>query len=122
MENRCDKMENRYDKMDDYINSIFNVFKMVNKKASEQKNERMKTIALVIYNYVRYMAYEYDIRLTHLTASEEINLIPIFEYVSTNNIELYDFKTINIDDLDIKKNEDLERFVLTHIYYITQGQ
>ena len=27
----------------------------------------------------------------------------------------------NVNDIDIRKKEDLERFVLSHIYYITQG-
>jgi hypothetical protein len=57
-----------------------------------------------------------------LAEPESINLIPVFEYVATNNIELYDFKTINMNDLDVTKKEDLERFVLTHVYYITQGK
>jgi len=39
-----------------------------------------------------------------------------------NNIELYDFTSINMDDLDVTKKEDLERYVLTHVYYITQGK
>ena len=39
-----------------------------------------------------------------------------------NNIELYDFSIINMDDVDITKKEDLETFVLTHIYYITQSK
>lgn len=115
-------MSNRYDKMNDYIESIYNVFRMVNKKSKEQKDERMKMISLVIYNYVKYMAYEYNIDLNNFEEPERINLIPVFEYVSANNIELYDFKTININDLDVKKKEDLERFVLTHVYYITQSK
>ena len=48
------------------------------------------------------------------------NLIPVFEYISYNNIELYNFENIDISDVDMTKNEDLERFVLTHVYYITQ--
>jgi len=47
-------------------------------------------------------------------------MIPIFEYIAHNNIELYDFSKIEVSDVDTNKKEDLERFVLTHIYYITQ--
>ena len=46
--------------------------------------------------------------------------MPIFEYISHNNVELYDFNNIELSDVDVTKNEDLERYVLTHIYYITQ--
>ena len=113
-------MSNRYDKMEDFVTSIFNVFKMVNGKAERQQDKRLKIICLIIFNYVRYMAKEFDINLIHIKEEESINLIPIFEYVASNNIELYDFSNIDIDDIDVTKKDDLERFVLSHIYYITQ--
>jgi UV DNA damage repair endonuclease len=115
-------MSNRYDKMDDYIKSIFNVFQMVNRKAEQQQDKRFKMIGLTIYNYARYMSKEYDINLKDINETEYINLIPIFEYVAANNIELLDFSNININDIDITKKEDLEKFVLSHVYYITQCQ
>jgi predicted membrane-bound spermidine synthase len=107
--------------MEDFVTSIFNVFKMVNKKAERQQDKRLKIICLIIFNYVRYMAKEFDINLIDVKEEEEsINLIPVFEYVAANNIELYDFSNIDIDDIDVTKKDDLERFVLSHIYYITQ--
>lgn len=113
---------NCYDKMNDYISSVFNVFKMVNRKAEQQNDKRLKIICLVIYNYARYMANEYEIDLKSISEENHINLIPIFEYVSVNNIEFYDFSNINVTDVDMTKKEDLERFVLSHIYYITQNK
>jgi len=115
-------MSNRYDKMEDYITSIFNVFQMVNLKAAQKQDKRLNLIGLTIFNYVRYMAKEYEIDLKEVKESESINLIPVFEYVAANNIELYDFSTINMNDVDITKKEDLERFVISHVYYITQGK
>jgi len=115
-------MVNRYDKMDDYIISVFNIFQLVNRKAEQQQDKRMKMISLIIYNYVRFMAKEYEIDLKILNEPESINLIPIFEYVAANDIELYDFKNIEMNDVNVTKKEDLERYVLTHIYYITQGK
>ncbi len=115
-------MANRYDKMNDYIESIFNVFHLVNNKAEKQQDKRLKMISLVIYNYVRNMAKEYNIDLKTIVQPESINLIPIFEYISMNNIELIDFKNVKVEEFDTSKKEDIERYVLTHIYYITQGQ
>jgi hypothetical protein len=114
-------MSNRYDKMDDYIKSVFNVFQMINRKAGQQNDKRFKMIGLTIYNYAIYMSTEYEIDLKNIIEPERINLIPIFEYVTANNIEFLDFTNININDIDITKKDDLERFVLSHIYYITQG-
>jgi len=114
-------MSNRYDKMDEYIKSIFNVFQMVNRKAEQQQDKRLKIIGLTIYNYAKYMAKEYEMDLRNIVEPDSINLIPVFEYVAANNIEFLDFSNINISDIDITKKEDLERFVLSHVYYITQG-
>lgn len=115
-------MSNRYDKMDDFIHSIFNVFQMVNRKASQQQDQKMKIISLVIYNYARHLSKTYDVDLKSIEEPERINLMPIFEYIEANNIQLYDFSKIQMNDVDISKEADLERFVLTHIYYLTQRQ
>ncbi len=109
-----------FDKMPEFIESVFNVFKMINKKAEKQKDQRLKMISLVVFNYVRKMAKDYNVNLKELPEPEAINLIPVFEYISYNNIELFDFTKIDINDVDVTKNTDLERFVLTHVYYITQ--
>jgi hypothetical protein len=109
-----------YDRMSDYIESLFNVFQLVNKKAESQGDRRLKMICLVIFNYIRKMAKDFDVDLSNIAQPESINLIPVFEYVTHNNIELYDFSTIDVSDVDTSKNEDLERFVLSHVYYITQ--
>lgn len=109
-----------YDKMSDYITSIYNVFQLVNRKAEKQQDKRMKMVALMIFNYVRKLAKDNDVDLKTISEPDSINLIPIFEYIAYSNIELYDFSKIDVSDVDTSKNSDLERFVLTHIYYITQ--
>jgi UV DNA damage repair endonuclease len=114
--------ENKYDKMSEFVESVFHVFNLVNKKAQKQQDKRLKIIGLTIYNYVKKIANDVNIDLKTINEPETINLIPIFEYISYNNIELYDFSTINVSDVDVSKNEDLEKFVLTHIYYITQSR
>jgi hypothetical protein len=93
---------------------------MIHKKASEQNDNRLKLITISVYNYVRFMANLYEVSVKHLVEPEMINMIPIFEYISNRNIELYDFSKIKVDDVDMNKKDDLERFVLSHIYYITQ--
>ena len=115
-------MSNRYDKMDEYIASMFNVFQMVNAKAETQCDQRLKMVGLIIFNYVRHLAKKHDVDLKSIAQQESINLIPVFEYVASNNIELYDFSAIHVNDVDTTKEVDLERFALTHVYYITQGK
>ena len=109
-----------YDKMKDYVESLFNVFHMINENESVKKDRRFQIIALVIFNYVRKMAKDNDVNLKDVQIKKPINLMPVFEYISHNNIELYDFNNISLQDVDVTKNDDLERYVLTHVYYITQ--
>ena len=110
-----------YDKMNDYITTIFNVFVKVRDSALLQKDKKKQLIALTIYNYVKYLAQTQSISLKDIPTTEHISMIPFVEYINYHNIELYDFKKINMEDVDIAKKEDLEKFVLTHIYYITQS-
>lgn len=114
------KQSNVYDKMPDFIESVFTVFKHVQKLAANQKDEKLKFISLIIFNYVKMQSKLYNVDLKNIEQPDCINLIPIFEYIAYNNIELYDFSTISMDDVNTSNNDDLERFVLTHIYYITQ--
>lgn len=110
-----------YDKMDEYISAVFEIFKMIHNKSVKQNDNKLKMISLIIYNYILFMSKAHNIDLKSLEQKENINMIPVFEYISYNNIELYDFTKIKMEDVDVNKKEDLERFVLTHIYYITQS-
>ena len=66
------------------------------------------------------MAKDNNIDLSDLTVNETVDLTAIFHYINALQIELYDFNNIQMDSVDITKREDIERFVLTHVYYITQ--
>jgi hypothetical protein len=113
-----------YDKMPEFIESVLNVFYLVNKRAETKKDQRLRMISLVILNYVRKMALDFKVNLKELELKEleTINLIPIFEYISYNNVELYDFSKIDVNDVDTTNSKDLERFVLSHVYYLTQSK
>ncbi len=113
-----------YDKMPEFIESVLNVFYLVNKRAETKKDQRLHMISLVILNYIRKMASDFKVNLKELELKEleTINLIPIFEYISYNNIELFDFSKIDVNDVDTTNSKDLERFVLSHVYYLTQSK
>ena len=121
-----------YDRMKEYIDTIFQVYIMVinmshNNKNSIKHNAKLKCISLVIYNYVMQLAIDTGVDLSKINiancvepAKIDINLVYFFEYIAHNNIELYDFNKIDESDVDISKHADIERFVLSHIYYLTQ--
>jgi len=104
----------------EYIETIFNVFLMVNKKATDTKDRKLTYIALAIYNYVLRLSKDAQIDLKTVTKTNHINMVPFFEYVSKKEIQFLDFDNIDMADIDVSKNDDIERFILSHIYYITQ--
>ena len=109
-----------YDKMEDFIETIYNVFSSVNTKADLKRDKRLKYIAVLILGYVTKLAKEHAVNLKEIEDPDSINLIPFFEYVSFNDIKLLEFDNIKYEDIDVSKSEDIERFILSHVYYITQ--
>ena len=106
--------------MTEFAETIYHVFKMVNVKADRQQDKKMKCIGALIFKYLTKIVTEHKINLKHVEDILNINLIPVFEYINCNNIELFDFDNIKMEDVDITKDDDIERFVLSHVYYITQ--
>uniref|UniRef100_A0A6C0IGK8 Uncharacterized protein n=1 Tax=viral metagenome TaxID=1070528 RepID=A0A6C0IGK8_9ZZZZ len=104
---------------EEYIKSVYNIFQMVN-KIPQTESKKTKYIALLIFKYIFNIAKNENIDLKTIEEPEYINLVPFFEYVTENNIDFFDFKNINESDIDVSKPEDVERFILSHIYYITQ--
>ena len=109
-----------YDKMDDFIETIYNVFNSVNVKADLKRDKRLKYIAVLILGYVTKLAKEHAVNLKEIEDPDSINLIPFFEYVNFKDIKLLEFDNIKYEDIDVSKSEDIERFILSHVYYITQ--
>ena len=120
MERESENETLQFDKMAEYVQMLFNVFWVVNNKSDEKGDRRAKYISLIIYNYMVKMAKDNQIDLRELTVEPKVDLTVMFEYMQTRNILLYDFSKIDMSSVDITKREDIERFVLTHIYYITQ--
>ena len=109
-----------YDKMNDFIESIYNVYNVTNNRANAIRDKRLKSIAYLIYGYVSSLAVSNNIDLKQIPTQQEINLIPFFEYVNYKNIELLNFSDVKMDDIDVSNSNDIERYILSHIYYITQ--
>ena len=109
-----------YHKTKEYIDTIFSVSEMLSKKAKISDNIRLKAISQVIHNYNLKVINETKTDIEKLNKNDYINMVPFFECVSLNNIEFFDFNKIQLQDIDVNSEADLERYVLSHIYYITQ--
>ena len=97
---------------------------MTHDNKNKHAHNKLKCISLVIYNYLIKLVKDTEFDLSKLKGAlpekVDINLVPFFEYIAHNNIELYDFSKIEETDMDVSNSDDIERFVLSHIYYLTQ--
>jgi hypothetical protein len=110
-----------FDKMEEFIRTLYDVFNVTNEKSRVTKDIKWSAIAQLIYNYMYQKSHEnyIDIRkLSHTTT--HINMVPFFEYITHYNIQLYDLDNIKENELDMNKEEDKEKYILSYIYYITQ--
>jgi hypothetical protein len=109
-----------FSKSKDYVNAIYNIAIMINDSAKKKQNERFSTIAYLISNYFYKILKETNFEKNDLEKTQHINLVPFFEYVSENKIEFYDFNEVDVNNFDVKDETVIEKFILSHIYYITQ--
>ena len=112
----------KYEKMHEYLNSIYGVSLVASENADRQKNKKLKIISGLICNYAKKMAKINNIVLLINHNKPVIDMTCVFEYINFNSIELLDFSTVDENDIDVNKESDLERFILSHVYYLTQQQ
>jgi len=116
-------MENKqatYERMREYLNSIYGVSLVASGNADKQQNKKLKMISMLICNYAKKMAKINNIALLINHDKPVIDMTCVFEYITFNSIELLDFSTVDESDIDVNKESDLERFILSHVYYLTQ--
>lgn len=104
-----------------YVETIYNVYLNIYNKARKAKNKKLVAISSIIYNYLNKLAIDNNIVVKNLNVNSEINMIPFFQYLDQNSIQLFDFDEIQESDVNLNNNKDIERFVLTHVYYLTQN-
>jgi hypothetical protein len=105
-------------KSKEYLVSIKSISNMLFNKAKDTNDKKLHFISLMIFNYLKGELYYQKIDYSSIELQDCINLVPLYEYMAANNIELYDLKKINIDDVNTNKQADVERFVLSHIFYM----
>jgi len=109
----------------EYTHSLFQVFLTFKYMAFNNNDNKMKMMAVILYKYIRAVAHlcSIDLREYENMPSEKVELMPIFEYIRNNNIQLLTKEQLNDPNLKFNENSpvDFERFVLSNIYYITQS-
>jgi hypothetical protein len=117
--------------MDEYVYTLVRVVtQMQHTTWKPNQQQRMRCIAMMISNYVCAVMAEQKLNVEVVlmrahqdhAAGRPLQLTSVFEYIACHQIILYDFSTIQMEDVDLKSKGDIERFVLSHVYYLTQSQ
>jgi hypothetical protein len=109
-----------YEKSREYIESIFNVCNILFNKSKQNQDRKLFFITKLISNYLLSITMEKGVclSLSELNKTGEINKQPIIEYIAKNEIKLYDLRNMQMTDMNVADLKDVERYVLSHIYYI----
>lgn len=110
-----------YEKSKEYIDSIFNFMEVLYKKAVKLSDNKLIQISKLIFNYVLTCCVEIKVLLKDLTKDENFSMKPVYDYITNNDIKIIDLKSIQVEEIDIRNPQDIERFVLSHIYYIYEN-
>ena len=107
-----------FEKSIEYIESIFNFMEVLYKKAVNLNDKKLLQICKMIFNYLITCCNERKVLLKHLNKNENFDMKPVYDYIDENKIQILDLNNILPQDIDISNSQDIERFVLSHIYYI----
>ena len=107
-----------FEKSIEYIESIFNFMEVLYKKAVNLNDKKLIQICKMIFNYLISCCNERKVLLKDLNKNEDFDMKPVYDYIRDNDIKVLDLNNILPEDIDIKNPQDIERFVLSHIYYI----
>jgi hypothetical protein len=108
----------RFEKSTEYIESIYNFMEVLYKKAIKLDDKKLMQICKLIFNYLITCCSENNILIKHLNKKEDFDMKPFNDYIQYNNIEMLDLNNISFEDVNVTNPQDIERFVLSHIYYI----
>jgi len=87
-------------------------------KSNKTNDKKLLYISMMIFNYLKGILSELKLEYSNIETEDCINLFPLYEYKTVNKIELYNLQEIQPDDVDIQNKLNIERFVLSHIFYM----
>lgn len=111
-----------FPKTKEYVDTLYAVTQMLIENAKSSDDLKLKGIARLVYMYFLNSCNELKLNGSHFTCTDnKINMVHIMNYISHNNIELYDLKHMCMSEMDPRNASDIERYTLSHILYIAQN-
>jgi len=110
-----------FEKSKEYVESIFNFMEVLYKKAVKLNDNKLVQICKLIFNYLITCCNESNLLVKNLKKNDDFSMKPVYEYIQDNKIELLDLNNLSLEDINVTNARDIEKFVLSHIYYIYEN-
>ena len=110
-----------FEKSKEYVESIFNFMEVLYKKAVKLNDNKLIQICKLIFNYLITCCNESNLLMKNLNKNNDFSMKPVYEYIQDNKIEILDLNNLSLEDINVTNARDIERFVLSHIYYIYEN-
>lgn len=101
-----------YTKTISYLSSVKSVCNMLSDESYEHHDRKMQHVVMMICNYLLKHVKIGGIYRNTWMENDYVDMRPIYEYVTTNNIRLCEH---NQPDIDMSNDVDVERFILSYI-------
>jgi hypothetical protein len=111
-----------FPKTKEYVDALYSVTQMLMENAKTTDDPKLKGIARLVYMYFLNSCNELKLDASHFSSTDnKINMAHIVNYISHNNIQLYDLKHMSMSEMNPSNSSDIERYTLSHILYIAQN-
>lgn len=110
-----------FEKSKEYLESIFNFMEVLYKKAVKLNDNKLVQICKLIFKYLITCCNESNLLVKNLNKNDDFSMKPVYEYIQDNKIELLDLNNLSLEDINVTNARDIEKFVLSHIYYIYEN-
>jgi len=111
-----------FQKTREYVETLHAVTKLLVEKAKTSNDPKLKGISRLIYMYFLTSCNELKLSENNFSSeNDRINMGHLMEYISRNNIQLYDLKNMNMSEMNPNNAYDVERYTLSHILYIANN-
>lgn len=101
-----------------YIETIFCIYNVINLNSDKKRDGELKAFAILLYNYVMHLAKIHSVDLSQIKRPDDIQMAPLYEYVQLKNIQLYAQDVMQHGNLDFKKEEIMETYILSQIFIV----
>jgi hypothetical protein len=93
---------------------------MLSDESYEHHDRKMQHVVMMICNYLLKNVKIGGIYRNTWLENDYVDMCPIYEYISLNKIDLFEYSQNELFVIDMRNDADVERFILSYICSIVK--